>query len=441
MNTHFNISLDTQAILLLCGALGRPTGDFSPLTLGQYNVLALALNKIRKRPADLLNITDSNDSILADLCAIPNENHRVKAATPEQILGLLRRGVSLSTALNKWASYDVHVISRADKLYPQRLRDHLKAKAPPLLYYIGDESLLSGGGMAFVGARDITNDAAEALKKIVRECTNIGMNVVSGGAKGADQISMQESLSCGGKVIGVLPSGLLKASLDATYRDAISKGQTLLISAFDPGLSPYNYGQVAMERNKYIYGMADACFVAQSGIGKKSGTWSGAEEELKNEKANPVFVYMGTPPSEGCVALTKKGAIAWDNHKTVTENIKDASSKRKPVEYVCDNLFEFSVAEKSQTTIEDYAPPSLEDKKELLTPYGAFLSYLKDLLQKPHKETDVRKKLVQKLDLLPSQLKHWLTRAEQEMIYIRKEYQQGKKKCVMLEDHDARKLN
>jgi hypothetical protein len=111
------------------------------------------------------------------------------------------------------------------------------------------------------------------------------------------------------------------------------------------------------------------------------------------------------------------------------------------VEYVCDNLFEFSVAEKSQTTIEDYAPPSLEDKKELLTPYGAFLSYLKDLLQKPHKETDVRKKLAQKLDLLPSQLKHWLTRAEQEMIFIRKEYQQGKKKCVMLEAHDACKLN
>ena len=440
MHTHFNISSDTQAILLLCGALGRPIGEFSPLTLGQYNVLALALNKIGKRPADLLGVTDSNNSIIADICAIPNENHRVTAATPERILALLRRGLTLSTALDKWASYGVHVISRADKLYPQRLRDHLKAKAPALLYYVGDEQLLLGGGMAFVGSRDITDDAAEALKKVVRECTKSGMMIISGGARGADQIAMQEAISYGGKAIGVFPCDLLKASLDTTYRDAIAEGQTLLLSAFDPELRPYNYGQVAMERNKYIYGMADACFVAQSGIGKKSGTWNGAEEELKNEKANPVFVYMGNPPSEGCVALGKKGAIVWDNHKTVTQNIEVASSKKKIEKYVCDSLFDFSVAEKEQSTVECQVHVFSEDRKESLCPYEAFLVHLKDLLQKPHKETDVRKKLTQTLDLLPSQLKHWLMRAEEEAIYIRKKYQQGKKTCVMLEANDSRKL-
>ena len=346
MNIDFSLSPDTQAVLLLCGALGRNDRELPPLTLGQYNVFATALNTIGKRPGDLIGASGPNDALVGEACAVPNANGRVKSASPERIAALLRRGVTLSTALDKWASYGVRVVSRADESYPARLRKHLGAKAPALLYYAGNAALLSGGGMAFVGARDITEEATDVLRSVVRGCVDLGMNVVSGGARGADQAAMQEAFSVGGKVIGALPCDLLKACLDPSNRDALAGGNALLFSAFDPEERPFRYGQVAMNRNKYIYGMADACFVAQSGKGTKSGTWSGADEELKNKNRNPIYVYLGENPSEGCVDLAKRGAVAWDSTKTVAENLAESARAERPVALEQDDLFGgFSAAE------------------------------------------------------------------------------------------------
>ena len=101
----------------------------------------------------------------------------------------------------------------------------------------------------------ITEEATDMLRSVVRGCVDLGMNVVSGGARGADQAAMQEAFSVGGKVIGALPCDLLKACLDPSNRDALAGGNALLFSAFDPEERPFRYGQVAMDRNKYIHGM------------------------------------------------------------------------------------------------------------------------------------------------------------------------------------------
>lgn len=438
MDIDFSLSPDTQAVLLLCGALGRNDRELPPLTLGQYNVFATALNTIGKRPGDLIGASGPSDALVGEACAVPNANGRVKSASPERIAALLRRGVTLSTALDKWASYGVRVVSRADESYPARLRKHLGAKAPALLYYAGNAALLSGGGMAFVGARDITEEATDMLRSVVRGCVDLGMNVVSGGARGADQTAMQEAFSCGGKVIGVLPCDLLKACLDPSNREALAGGNALLFSAFDPEARPFNYGAVAMGRNKYIYGMADACFVAQSGIGLKSGTWSGADEELRNKNRNPVYVYLGECPSEGCVDLAKRGAVSWDPAKTVAENLADGSKGGRSMALEQDDLFNgYTVAESvvpygvsgnKSTAVDNSARDAAE-----MTPYGLFLALLRDFLSAPRKETETKKRLGNKLDLVTAQVKHWLEKAESDGVVVRKEFPSGKKKCVMLE--------
>ena len=441
MDIDFSLSPDTQAVLLLCGALGRNDRDLPPLTPGQYNVLATALNAIGKRPGDLIGANGPNDALISEACAVPNANGRVKSASPDRITALLRRGVTLSTALDKWASYGVRVVSRADESYPARLRKHLGAKAPALLYYAGNAALLSGGGMAFVGARDITEEATDMLRSVVRGCVDLGMNVVSGGARGADQAAMQEAFSVGGKVIGALPCDLLKACLDPSNRDALAGGNALLFSAFDPEVRPFSYGQVAMDRNKYIYGMADACFVAQSGKGTKSGTWSGADEELKNKNRNPIYVYLGENPSEGCVDLAKRGAIAWDPAKTVAENLSESARSEKLVALEQDDLFNgysaaesvvpYGKVEKPVAKIQAKSP-GLE-VPDTRTPYAIFLDELKGILATPRKETDAKKRLGNKLDLVSAQVKHWLEKAEKDGVVVRKEYPKGKKTCVMLE--------
>lgn len=344
----YSVSDDTQAILLLCGTLGTSGSKAPVLTLPQYNALAQSLHGLGKRPADLLHDAE----LVEKACAIPPENTRLKEpASPERIKALLDRGFALSMSLNRWAQYGVRPVGRGDAQYPSCMKKYLKAKAPAVLYYAGNEALFSGGGMAVVGSRDISPEASDAIRRVVRECVNADMAIVSGGARGADQISMQEAFERGGRVVGALPGDLLKACIARENRDALARGQVLLFSAVDPDerFTPIN----AMDRNKYIYAMADFAFVAQSDT--KGGTWTGAVEELKRPDHHPLYVYMGHVRIEGCAKLVEKGGIEWPPDATLPSMLAKAravSSEKPPLA--------------SQPTLFDFAAkPSPSDAGEL----------------------------------------------------------------------------
>lgn len=101
---------DTQAILLLCGSLGRPRASESPLTLGEYNQVAQWLQQQQLRPADLLE---------------PAAGSRVRLdglPLGERVLSLISRGAALALAVENWTNKGLWVISRSDPSYPQRLR-------------------------------------------------------------------------------------------------------------------------------------------------------------------------------------------------------------------------------------------------------------------------------------------------------------------------------
>lgn len=446
MDLDFSLSPDTQVILLLCSCFGRMDRVLAPLTPGQYNVFMSGIVNLGRRPADLMGATGPERTLIEQVCAMPNGNGRVKPASPDQIVSLLRRGMTLSTAIDKWSSYGVRVVSKADAAYPKRLREHLEGKAPTLLYYAGNPELFSGGGMAFVGSRDLNAEAEGAIRSVVRGCVDLGLSIVSGGARGADQTAMQEGASLGGKVIGALPCDLLKACLDPANRDALADGNALLFSAFDPEMRPFNYGQVAMDRNKYIYGMADYCFVAQSGTDEHSGTWAGAVEELKRVKKHPVYVFLGNPPSAGCLDLQKKGAFAWNLSKSVAENLEESTYPQPQILQQPDLFGAFSAAqfspaygekkERQPAVASDGSPVSaLPVESEVGTPYAAFICAVRDLLTVARKESEVKKRLVAKLDLVPAQYTRWLKRALEESVVSCTEYPVGKKgkTCKMLE--------
>lgn len=338
-NVDFSISEDTQATLLLCGTLGKNVGEVNPLTLPQYNHVVQALTKLDKRPSNFLHEQD----LVQRVCSVPIENSRVKdSITVERLKSLLNRGFALSLALNRWVQYGVHVVGRGDLAYPARLKGYLKSKAPSLLYYVGNEQLWMGGGMAFVGSRDISLEATAMIKKVVGECVESKMMIVSGGARGADQVAMRTAFECGGNVVAALSGDLLKTILVRENRDAIAQNQLLLFSAVDPEtrFSPIN----AMDRNKYIYAMADYALVAQSDT--KGGTWSGAIEELKRPDHHPVYAYIGNMHTEGCTQLVAKGAIPWkpmDKLQSMLENNRIAQSHK--IEMAQLSLFDFQPKE------------------------------------------------------------------------------------------------
>lgn len=294
-----DISPTTQAILMLVAPLlaGGRTEAGLLLTPKEYTRLAQALQRLDSRPSDLLGsqATELLDSLASDF-------------DRDRLGNLLARGMQVSLALEQWQQLSIQVISRADSLYPRRLKKSLGYRSPSLLYFCGDPALLNGGGLAVVGSRQVDTDLLEYTRELGALAATAGCTIVSGGAKGIDQASMQGAATAGGKVVGVLAHDLARAVMRRDNRNALMNHELLLCSPFDP-TAGFKVWQ-AMDRNKLIYALADVALVVQSDVGK-GGTWSGAREQIQKFRCVPVYTRTAGPHSPGLAALRDLGAGSW----------------------------------------------------------------------------------------------------------------------------------
>ena len=289
------MSEDAKAILLLCGHLGQEA-DAEPLEQAAYNQVVRWLLDQKLRPSDLL---------------VPEHVSALAAATglaASRLTALLKRGVKLGFAVEAWNQSGIGVICRSDPEYPVRFKTHLKEKAPPILFVAGDRALLQGGGLAVVGSRNVDAAGETFARDVAAWCARGGLPVVSGGARGVDQVAMTSALEAGGVVLGILADTLLRRSVSREARYALSDGRLLLLSPYHPEAG-FNVGN-AMGRNKLIYAMADYGLVV-SAEHKKGGTWEGAQEELRRKPGRPVFVRMGGSVPLGNRKLIELGAVAF----------------------------------------------------------------------------------------------------------------------------------
>jgi predicted Rossmann fold nucleotide-binding protein DprA/Smf involved in DNA uptake len=266
-----------------------------PLTLSEYNAVAGWLRENEMSPGDLLNPTLQNRLSKITIDKLDSD----------RLVALLERGVMLGLAVEKWTNQGLWVLGRGDSQYPKRLKQRLRHSAPAILYGIGNIELLSEGGLAVVGSRDVDEEGLGYTQRVAQTCAEQGIQVVSGGARGVDQAAMLAVLEAGGTAVGVLADSLSKAAVAGKYRAGIKEGRLTLVSAVDPGAS-FNAGN-AMGRNKYIYAVADYALVVSSSVGK-GGTWAGATEALERIKDVPIFVRMQETVPEGNRQLLKKGA-------------------------------------------------------------------------------------------------------------------------------------
>ena len=292
-------SLDTQAVLLLTAPLlvGRREEGVKPLNAREYQRVADHLLALERRPGDLLR--PENDELRAQCGALKGVG---------DVGPLLRRGMLLSQALDRWATRGIWVVSRADEAYPRRLIVSLGTAAPPVLYGIGDGSLLSRPALGVVGSRNAPKVALEAAAEAGASAARIGALLVSGDAKGVDRAAMSAAASAGGVVIAVLADGLEKQALVPENREAIHDGRLVLVSPYDPGVGR-SIG-LLMGRNKIIYGLSDAVLVADTKH-REGGTWNGAHEHLSKQRPGTVFIRADRPTSEGQEALLQLGGQVW----------------------------------------------------------------------------------------------------------------------------------
>lgn len=294
-----NLTTTAQAIILLTSYFGKQDKDAEkPLTNAEWARFAMWLRDSKLSPADLL---DNNKKALLSQWRDPKNK-----VTQERIEALLKRGHSMALALEKWSRSGLWVITRADKdSYPKRLLHQLGNQAPPVLYGCGDKALLKAGGIAVVGSRNASPADLAYAEQVGCKAANANLGTVSGGARGVDESSMLGAMNAGGAVVGILADSLLKASTSAKYRSGLMNGNVVLVSPFNPeaGFNRFN----AMDRNKYIYCLADTSLVVHSGV--KGGTWEGAIQNLKKGWV-PTWVKQTQDSSAGNAGIVAAGA-SW----------------------------------------------------------------------------------------------------------------------------------
>lgn len=283
------LSDDAKAVLVLTTRLGDR--DRPSLPPGAWHRLAQGLKDAGLSPADVFD---------------PGfDAGRFPPLDAEKVRQLLAGTLAVFVELDTLASRGIWVLTTADFGYPARLRV-LGEAAPPCLFGVGEANLLEGGGLAVVGSRNVEPEGAVVAQEMARAAVAAGLAVISGGARGVDQLAMNAAHQDGGAVVGVLSDSLEQRIRKAEMLAALDDCLTCLVVQQHPaaGFSP----GAAMARNKLVYGLADLTVVvaADSGAG---GTWSGAEEALRKGYGR-VAVWRGEGEGPGNVALERMGAVA-----------------------------------------------------------------------------------------------------------------------------------
>jgi predicted Rossmann fold nucleotide-binding protein DprA/Smf involved in DNA uptake len=222
-----------------------------------------------------------------------------------RISALTERATALAFEVDRLEQAGIRTLTAFDGHYPQLWLARLGAKAPPLLYGAGALELLDAPGVGVVGSRDVSRGGGAVAREVARLAAGRGLPLVSGGARGVDQLAMDAAFGAGGAVVGILAESLLRKLKRPDVRRAVYEGSTVMCTPYSPD-APFSAGN-AMGRNKLIYAQAGLTVVVASDDGA-GGTWSGATEALKHGYGS-VAVWRGDGEGPGNGPLQQRGAI------------------------------------------------------------------------------------------------------------------------------------
>jgi len=276
-----------------------------------WHLLAHARIKPTERMA-VLSAAKTLDGNVANLTAwVEGGCPGITADLRATVLQAFEASAQEAFLLEELEMQGVRVLPGRDFAYPKRFKRALGKRTPIALYLAGcDELLNAHRTIAIIGSRDASSEALDAARRAAAFFARQGYVLVSGNARGIDQAAEESALEAGGRVVSVLPQGLLdKATLSLMRKRnrPLLEGQVALLSELHP--KSRWQGRFAMMRNRLIVALADFVLVAQTGLresksdGKvtQSGTWAGAEDA--HSLGRRVFVF--DLPTEGNLALAR----------------------------------------------------------------------------------------------------------------------------------------
>lgn len=212
----------------------------------------------------------------------------------------LERSEDFEVVLGELAGAGIQFVTEFEEEYPTLWHLRLGDRCPPSVFVAGDAKLMNTMAIGVVGSRDVDPQGAYFARDIGSRSARLGLTVVSGGAKGVDEIAMRAGLDSGGCAFGILADSLIRSA----GKWDLDSGRICLATPFAPhvGFQVPN----AMARNKLIYAASQATVVAASDL-ESGGTWAGATEALKNSLCPVLVRECGLP---GNRALIERGGIA-----------------------------------------------------------------------------------------------------------------------------------
>ena len=184
------------------------------------------------------------------------------------------------------------------EMYPQKLK--AIKKPPKVLYALGNLNLLDKQIVAIVGTRKVSDLGTVYAKRIAEHFAKKGYVIASGLALGVDTIAMKSALSCGAKVIAVLPCPIksIVPKSNKPLADEIVRSGGLLISEYKNGkIRKYYF----VQRNRIISGIADLVVVVETDV--KGGTM----HTVKFAKEQGKKVLVADLPASGNQKLIEEG--------------------------------------------------------------------------------------------------------------------------------------
>ncbi len=194
------------------------------------------------------------------------------------------------------------LVAQGSADYPSSLAQ--VTDAPPLVWVMGNLSVLHRPMVALVGARNASSNGTRMAKKLAHELAEAGIAVVSGLARGVDTAAHLGSLDHG--TVAVLAGGV-----DQVYpEENCHLGKNIL--AQGARISEQPIGLVAQarhfpRRNRIISGLSQAVIVVEAAA--KSGTLITARQAL--DQGREVLAVPGhpmDPRASGCNMLIRDGA-------------------------------------------------------------------------------------------------------------------------------------
>lgn len=189
-------------------------------------------------------------------------------------------------------------------VFPNKLRC---IPDPPLgLFLKGNMTVEEDKAVAIIGARDCTRYGSEMARFFGRELAKVGVQVISGLARGIDGMAHVGALESNGFTLGVLGCGIDIVYPEENYELFMQmERQGGILSESEPGIKPY--AGLFPQRNRLISGLSDGILVVEAM--EKSGTFITVDQGL--EQGKEIFALPGRNidvKSRGCNNLIKMGA-------------------------------------------------------------------------------------------------------------------------------------